>query len=243
MTKKTISQYVIGVLAILVVCIGCASSKKMVFTPGALKNDIGGEQNLSKAQFFLSDDVTVQYTRTKRTPVVKKGTVTVKTDTFKRTFKIKKGTPGILRTRDDDKNPVVGWRMEPSSQPGIEKGVIQLLFWKNSYDNYLEFEASYDESFDDYFEFFSITFSDKKEKVPPISVSLAEGNVVTRETYLDAGGNQVGEPQFVGDIPAIKETFSIDSKTGEKPYLQYNSSEKQKTNAKTKQAPGRKIGK
>jgi hypothetical protein len=240
MTKKTVCRYVVGILMVLVVFIGCASSKRTDFTPGALKNDIGGEQYLSKVKFFLSDDVVVQYTRTTRTLVGGKGgVVKVKTDTFKRTFKIKKETSGILRTRDNDKNPVDGWRMQPSSQSGIEKGVIQILFWKNSYNNYLEFEALYDESFDDLFEFLAVTFSDKKEEVPAITVSLADGNAVMRETYLDADGNEVGEPQFEGDIPIIRETFAIASASGAKPYLQYNLAEKRKTDTKTKKASGR----
>jgi hypothetical protein len=162
MTKKTVSQYVIGVVMILFVFIGCASNNasRITFTPGTLKNDIGGIQNLPKTQFFLSEGLSVKYTRITRTPVVaKNGVITVKTDTFTRTFNIKKDTPGVFRTKDNAKNPVDGWRIGVSPYSGRDIAVIQLMFW-NSNDNYLEFEAFYDENFDDRFAFFSATFSD-----------------------------------------------------------------------------------
>jgi hypothetical protein len=103
------SRIVNGILLILIltVLIGCASSSGLDFTPGALKNDIGGSSNLPTCQFFISKDVSIKYKRISRsTDRDRNGVVKADNIIYERTFNILKQTPGIFRYVDDANKPV-----------------------------------------------------------------------------------------------------------------------------------------
>jgi hypothetical protein len=111
----------------------------------------------------------------------------------------------------------------------------------DSNDNFLEFQAFYDDQ-NDRFELSSVSYSDEKEKIPAISLPGVLGAEVTRYTYRD-GSVEIQEPLKENDIPVTIETFSIEYEAGELPYLKYKLLETQRLDTRTIRVPGRRVGK
>jgi hypothetical protein len=122
---------------------GCASTK--ILTPGAIEDDIDGIPYLEHCQFFISEDVTLKFLSDNRETVHPKlsgGTVRAERTIIRRTIKISKSTPGILRTKNNAGDVLVGY--DSLIHPNEREQLNLYLLFDDDNDNVIKFATIYD---------------------------------------------------------------------------------------------------
>ena len=121
----------------------CASIK--ILTPEAVDVDINGLGNLRYCQFFISKDVTLKFLSDNRKTVHPKlsgGTVRAERNIIRRTIRIAKSTPGILQTKNNAGDSLVGYDL--LIHPNEREQLNLYMLFDDDNDNVIMFTTAYD---------------------------------------------------------------------------------------------------
>ena len=150
--KKGILLFTVVLVFLGFILSSCASIK--ILTPGAIDDDIAGLQNLANCQYFISEDVTLNFLSDNRQTGINEssGIVEAQRIITRRTIYIASSTPGILQTRNSAGKTLDGYEQHTGNN-GREYLSLYILFEEDD-DNAIVFQAFYDDK-DDRFELYT----------------------------------------------------------------------------------------
>jgi hypothetical protein len=120
-------------------------------TWGAIRNDIGGEENLGSCLYLISTDVVLSYVENLRDRDFGDGVVHILNQINHDIVLLNGSSLGNLREKDVNGNPVEKIRIQ-KTKSGDEVRIISILFGETNIDEYLDFAAFYDDDDDNKFE-------------------------------------------------------------------------------------------